>query len=485
MLTAGLCLAAAPYAFSQSSANSGSVPQDEREFPLGDSGPFEPVDGLTDILVEDVDSEGAIYRYEVPVNWNGDLVMYAHGFRGCVADEASGALVPLTVDSPPLRQYFLAQGYAWAASSYSKNCYDVRDGVDSTNRLARIFAEEVGQPERTLITGFSMGGHVTGAAIELFPNYRCPEGAVGSVCRRFVDVLSELSGGIKYDGAAPMCGVMGDDALFDYFADYQFGAEAIAAEVNPAIVSQFPPPDDYATTTQALTVGTLFANEGAGFPAELSDQGELLKDLLREISGGERPIFEEGFPAFQPLLLSFWGSDGTVDGVVSGNLYDNRGRDFQLDADPELSSEEIGLNERILRVQRTAGVNRRGRAPMGRIPEITGRLTIPVVSTHTLGDLFVPFSMQQIYARDAARFGRSDLLVQRAMRAVGHCEYSPEELAQTFDALVSWVEDGVKPEGDDILDAETVADPSFGCTYTVGTSGQTPDILRTGLCPAE
>ncbi|MEO1080124.1 MAG: alpha/beta hydrolase [Pseudomonadota bacterium] len=461
------------------------VPQDSRVFPLGDSGEFEAVPGLTETLVEDVDSEGAIYRYEVPVNWNGDLVMYAHGFRGCEIDPTSGALVPLTVDSPPLRSYFLQQGYAWAASSYAKNCYDVRDGVESTNRLARIFADEVGAPERTLITGFSMGGHVTGAAIELFPNYRCPEGDLGNLCRRFVDVLAELSGGIKYDGAAPMCGVMGDDALFDYFADYQFGAEALAAEVNPMVVSQFPAPDDYATTTQPLTVQALFAEEGAGYPAVLSAQGESLKDLLRVISGGDRPVFEEAFPAFQDLLLSFWGADGTVDGIVSGNIYDNRMRSFQLDGDPEMSSAEIVLNENVLRVQRDPGVNRRGRAPLARIPEITGRLSIPVISVHTLGDLFVPFSMQQIYANDAARFGRSDLLVQRATRAVGHCEFSPDELVQTFADLVTWVEEGTRPAGDDVLDAEAVAEDTYGCTYTAGSTGTTPDILRTGICSAQ
>ncbi len=464
-----------------------AVPQDERIFPVGDSGSFEPIEGLTGTLKQGVDSKGAIYRYEVPASWNGDLVMYAHGFRGCVADEESGALVPLTVDNPPLREYFLATGYAWAASSYSKNCYDVKDGVESTNRLARIFAEEVGAPEKTLITGFSMGGHVTGAAIELFPNYRCPEGAKGALCRRFVDVLGELSGGVKYDGAAPMCGVMGDDALFDYFADYQFGAEALAAEVNPLVTSRFPPPDDYASTTLPLTIGTLFANEGADFPAgNLTPQGEQLKNLLRVISGGDRPIFEQGFPVFQNLLVSFWGSDGTVDGVVSGNIYDNRRRQYQLDGNPELSSGEAMLNELVLRVRRDPGANRRGRAPMSRIPEITGRLTIPVLSVHTLGDLFVPFSMQQIYARDAQRFGRSDLLVQRATRAVGHCEFSGEELVQTFSDLVAWVEAGQKPAGDDVLDPETVADDSYGCTFTAGSTGQTPDVLRTtGICAAQ
>ena len=458
------------------------APQDARVFPIGDSGAFEPIDGLTDILVEDVDSAGAVYRYEVPVNWNGDLVMYAHGFRGCVADEATGALVPLTVDNPPLRAFFLQTGYAWAASSYSKNCYDVRDGVESTNRLARIFRDEVGEPEKILITGFSMGGHVTGAAIELFPNYRCAEGPKGALCRRFVDVLAELSGGVKYDGAAPFCGVMGDDALFDYFADYQFGAEALAAEVNPAIVSQFPPPPDYAATTLPQTVGTLFANNGAGFPAALSPQGENLRNLLRVISGGDRPLFNEAFPAFQNLLLSFWGSDGTVDGIVAGNIYDNTRREFQLDGDPQLDSTEVGLNERVLRVQRDRAANRRGREPMRPIPEITGRLTIPVLSVHTLGDLFVPFSMQQIYAADAARFGRSELLVQRATRAIGHCEFSADELVRTFSDLVQWVEAGVRPPGDDVSNPETVATPTYGCSYTAGSTGQTPDALRIDAC---
>lgn len=480
------CACFVSFALSVSSAHASlpAVPQDDREFALGDSGDFDPIPGLTETLAEDVDSAGAIYRYEVPVNWNGDLVMYAHGFRGCVADPSSGALVPLTVESPPLREYFLQLGYAWAASSYSKNCYDVKDGVESTNRLARIFMEEVGMPETTLITGFSMGGHVTGAAIELFPNYRCPEGAVGNLCRRFVDVLGALSGGVKYDGAAPLCGVMGDDALFDYFADYQFGSEAIASEVNPLVTSQFPPPADYLTTTLPLTVGTLFANEGAGFPAQVSDQGQNAKNLLRQISGGDRPIFEEAFPVFQQLLLSFWGSDGSVDGVVSGNIYDNTDRTYTLDGDAEQTSAEAFLNESILRVERDAGVNVRGRQPLAQVPEITGRISMPVLSVHTLGDLFVPFSMQQIYAADAARFGRSDLLVQRATRAIGHCEFSPEELVQTFNDLVLWVEAGVRPAGDNVTDPAIVAEPTYGCTFTAGSTGQTPDTLRTGACSA-
>ncbi len=456
-------------------ARSVSIPQDDRVFSVGESEPFEATP-YTYLKKEGMDSRGAIYRYEVPVDWNGDLVMYAHGFRGCFTDD--GGLEPLTVDNPPLREYFLQQGYAWAASSYSKNCYDVKDGVESTNRLARIFTREVGAPNRTLITGFSMGGHITGAAIEMFPNVRCPEGERGLTCRRFIDALGELSGGIRYDGAAPMCGVMGDVELFQYFGDFGYAAEAIASAANPAVMSQFPAAENHATTTVPLVIDTLFE----AYPSSLTAEGETLKDLTRQISGGDRPIFDVAFPFFQDLLFGFSGSDGSADGILSGNIYHNLNRVYQLDGNPGLTADEQALNDTILRVRRDRGVNINRLLRLKRVPEITGRIDIPVVSVHTLGDLFVPFSMQQIYAREVAQQGRSNLLVSRATRGVSHCDFSPEELVRTFDDLVLWVNEGVRPAGDNILDAAEVADPLFGCQFTEGLSGLTPEVLRSEAC---
>ena len=62
--------------------------------------------------------------------------------------------------------------------------------------------------------------------------------------------------------------------------------------------------------------------------------------------------------------------------------------------------------------------------------------------------------------------GASDLLVQRATRDFGHCTFTPTELVTTFVDLAGWVETGVKPAGDPVLDEAAVADPDFGCTYT-------------------
>ena len=152
--------------------------------------------------------DGAAYQVEVPANWNGKLVMYAHGYRGTD--------VPLTVGGPSIRRYLIQQGYAWAASSYSKNYYDVRAGVEDTNNLALNFnkitaaaGRTLAAPTRTYITGHSMGGHVTGAAIEA-------EAAATAVHK------------VAYHGAVPMCGVMGDAELFNQFAAMQVAAQALA-----------------------------------------------------------------------------------------------------------------------------------------------------------------------------------------------------------------------------------------------------------------
>ena len=98
----------------------------------------------------------------------------------------------------------------------SKNYYDVRAGVEDTNALANAFVSIAGKNSRTLatptktyITGHSMGGHITGAAIE-------DEAAATAINK------------VKYAGAVPMCGVMGDTELFNQFAAMQVTAQALA-----------------------------------------------------------------------------------------------------------------------------------------------------------------------------------------------------------------------------------------------------------------
>ncbi|MET0908579.1 MAG: hypothetical protein ABWZ99_03845, partial [Ilumatobacteraceae bacterium] len=119
----------------------------------------------------------------------------------------------------------------------------------------------------------------------------------------------------------------------------------------------------------------------------------------------------------------------------------------------------------VERVEPTDARSREAPA-LGPIALIEGDPRVPVLSLHDLGDLFVPFSMEQYYAADVAANGQSDLLVQRAIRAINHCEFSPSEVTTAFDELVTWVEDGVRPEGDPVTNRAAVADPNFGCRFS-------------------
>ncbi|HLV59148.1 MAG TPA: phthalyl amidase [Natronosporangium sp.] len=396
--------------------------------------PFDALPGLPSDRYWGVHA-GAGYRIEVPHDWNGDLVMWAHGFRG---DD-----LELTVDNHPLRPFLLANGYAWAASSYSKNDYDVAVGVKDTHKLTKLFNGIVGTPDRVYLTGASMGGHITAVAIEQYPN--------------------------TYDGALPICGVLGDHELFDFFLDYNLVAAALAG-----VDTTFPPDPAHWTGVAIPQIVTTLAT---AWPSGLTPDGENLKAMTELRSGGERPLFDAAFLRWATFLLGFGSLDGTVP-RSPGVVVDNTDTVYQFDTDPALSPAEQALNESVLRVaQDPSGRVRQG---LANVPVVDGTPPVPVLSLHNLGDLFVPFSMEQVYAQRVAAHGLSDRLVQRAIRGIEHCDFTAEELVTAFVDLVAWVEHGIKPAGDEVLDPAVVADPFYGCAFTTATRDLGP---FTAPCP--
>jgi hypothetical protein len=117
------------------------------------------------------------------------------------------------------------------------------------------------------------------------------------------------------------------------------------------------------------------------------------------------------------------------------------------------------------------------------VPRVNGEVTTKVVTLHTLGDLYVPFAMEQIYRRRVNAHGHGDDVVQRATRGSEHCGFDGSEERAAFDALVSWVEHGVKPDGDDVLDRAVIADPDYGCKFTARPSPADPNNPPPFLSP--
>src|SRR5262245_27270877 len=137
---------------------------------------------------------GADYLLEVPANWRGGLVVYAHGFQ-----YGSG---PGAATAPPLAIHILDSGHAWIASGYRAREYQPHLFIEDLLALRELFLKEVGQPRWTIIYGQSMGGHIVVASLELHPGV--------------------------YQGGLAECGLVDGISIADYLTAYAAVAELIS-----------------------------------------------------------------------------------------------------------------------------------------------------------------------------------------------------------------------------------------------------------------
>ncbi len=393
----------------------------------------------------------AAYRVEVPANWNGELVMYTHGYAG------EGATLAAT-DSA-IRRYLIQNGYAWAASGYSKNSYDVRAGIEDTNKLALAFASITGKaaPTRTCIIGHSMGGHIAAAAME-------------------EETLATAQNKVRYACAVPMCGVMAEVDLFNGIA-----AQGLASLSISGFNSQLPAaltgrqryqmllaPEFNPNSVKLPVHQALFNNFGSAGMTPKGAPGLQYANVIKNTTGGTRPMFDIGLSyggSFAGGAYANFGVEGQLTGLLTKYSLDTSKITYVIDGDATASA---ALNAAAPRVTPDANFNPLRRDGLRWLPLTNGRPYAPMVTIHTLGDLFVPFSMQQVYRNRVVAAGatRADRVVQRAIRGATHCDFTNAEMQTAFDDMVKWVKQGTKPAGDDVLTAATVAAASYGCTHT-------------------
>ena len=423
--------------------------QDTRTFAVDESSlPFEALEGFeTSDRWWGVRPNGAGFRVEVPENWNGQLVMYAHGYRGETEE--------LTVSSPSIRYWLLDNGYAWAASSYSSNYYDVRAGVEDTNELALAFGEiaaangrSLDDPGKIYIHGHSMGGHITAAAIEQ-------------------ETFETANNKVQYAGAVPMCGVLGDTFEFDFLTQFTMAAQHLASQVDSNVppLTSFPATNYDANLIAAALWDTPPTLSSLGSP---NAAGLTMMGISRNLSGGERPIADIGYLTYYyHVVMGTGGSDGTINGILAKPSISNTGVTYQFDNDPTVSVEEQAFNDTILRIEGEPDSNPLRDDGLRWVPLVNGEFNIPVVVLQGLGDLYVPFRHAQLYQQRVEANGNGDWLVQRAIRNPGHCDFTDAEEEAAFADMIAWEQGGEKPAGDDVLDAATVADANYGCQFTL------------------
>ena len=334
---------------------------------------------------------GSVYQIEMPDNWNGRLLLFMHGY-GELAPEARAS-------APGIRTSLILMGYAWGASSFSSTSFIPNRSADETAALWDFFVQEYGRPEYTYVTGWSMGGAASHIAAE-----------------RYAD---------RFDGALAMCGSAGPlDGLAqqsDFFVAAAYVAGVTQAEYDSS-------PDLEALITDRI-------RPALADPAKYTE----FQDIMIDLTGGPRAFDREGFQVEEETN---WERAALL---IALHMAPNESKTYQLGPVSSVSSDDF--NREAIHLT----VNQQLLDTLVEGPNFSGDLQIPLMSLHTTGDGQVPIYQAQILQRRVDAAGKSDLLVQRVFRDPGHCGFNNAEYQANFEALVNWVEHGLKPEGHNVL----------------------------------
>ncbi|HKB25238.1 MAG TPA: hypothetical protein VKG64_09315 [Methylomirabilota bacterium] len=351
---------------------------------------------------------GADYLIEVPANWRGGLVVFAHGIQ-----RGPG---PGAVTAPPLGSHIVAGGHAWIASGYRAREYQPHLFIEDLVALRELFLKEIGPPRWTIIYGQSMGGHIVVGSLELRPGL--------------------------YQGGLAECGLVDGISIADYLLAYTAAAELISG----APLLDSPDEQAFARVLNERVVPAL------GMPGSYTARGRQFDSVVKYLMGADQaghdlPLRLQGLQRRYLSNMIYRHPDVEKEprpGVRAASTVHIRYR-----IDPGLGLTEDELNARVRRLRPARDARSPSANPV--YAERTGRLTVPLITLHETGDAWVPLSLEQSYRRRAIAAGTDHLLVQRVFRAPSHCGFDGETRERAFDDLVAWIERGVRPEGEDVL----------------------------------
>jgi hypothetical protein len=368
------------------------------------------------------DSAGAFYLIAMPKDWNGRLVLHAHG------GPFLGAPTMKRVEEDLQRWSIIPRaGYAWAASSFRQGGVAVTAAAEDTERLRGIFRQHVAVPKLTILHGQSWGGGVAAKGAEL------------------------VTAGRPYDGVLLTNGLLaGGTRSYDFRLDLRV--------VYQYLCNNHPRPDEpqYPLWMGLPAGATMSAAElaqrtrgclGLGLPAaeRSAEQARRLKTLVDVIRIPERSVQSHLSWAthhFQDIASKRTGG---------GNVVGNVGAVYRGSADDQ------ALNAGVLRYAADpAAVARFGADadPQGRIP-------VPVLTIHGIHDPTVFVELESAWADTMARAGRADGLVQAFTTDSDHSYLSDASYVAALAALQAWVEQGRKPTPATVAEACLAAQARF------------------------
>jgi pimeloyl-ACP methyl ester carboxylesterase len=340
-----------------------------------------------------VSESGAFWEIDRPAAWNGDLVVYVHGYT----DPAQPVALP---DYGATRDSLLARGFAVAASSFSSNGYAVAEGVRETHELDGLFRERVGSARHIYLLGKSLGGLIGMILAQKYPQH--------------------------YDGGLLVSGIVGGSTEeVQYMGEIRVLFDAVYGPVLAGDLYHPPVITDLNTQVVMPAMRAITANpQGVG----------VIQALARRPLPGNTA--QEVVTSLITMLGFSMQGGGDLFARAHGHSYfDNATWRYRSPALPPAMVADI--NARVARYTREPDADRF----LGHWGEAEGPFTIPVITMHSTRDPVVPAFHEELLARVAA----GPNLRQEMTSRYGHVPFSTGEIMATFAELVRWVEEDARP----------------------------------------
>ena len=363
-------------------------------------------------------ADGAWYWTAYPRDWNGTLIVHAHGGPRTGEPQRDDPVEDLERFA-----VMVHEGYAWAGSTYRRGGYGVRMAAADTDDLRQIVWDAFGKPKRTFLHGQSWGGNVAAKAAELY--------AVAT------------DGTRNYDGVLLTSGLLaGGSTGYAFRADLRAVYQFYCRNHPRPTETQYPLwqglPEGASMPRAELTARV---EECTGLSLAPSARTTAQADALRNI------LSVAGVTADSLVAHLAWGTNLFQDIVwkrLDGrNPFTNTGTTYQG------SDDDVALNQGIERFEADPAAV----AALSYDADLTGNIMLPTLTMHARYDPTVFVGHEATYARTVAEAGRSNLLSQVFTTEALHSQLSVPQYAGLLIALTSWLDTGEKPAPSEVLAA--------------------------------
>jgi hypothetical protein len=377
--------------------------------------------------------DGTTWIADVPAEWNGTLILYSHGF---------GPLTAADAPDPGTQAALLADGYALAGSSYDPNGSEWALDTAVSDQFGTLAAVEStvlpSRPAHVLAFGTSMGG--------------------------LVSALEAQQGAGKINGALTTCGIVGGGVnLNEYQIDGEYAIAQLLGDPKTQLVG-FGTDAAATATAAALTADATAAQATAAGRARLALALAFLNTTpwlstsatpvpSSDPDGQEAAQYNVMFSGAFSIMDFIELGRVSVDQADGGNATWETGTNFaKALADSPFRGEvqalykEAGLNLDADLATLTANTTIKADPAALRslvatsVP--TGRLEVPELDLHTIGDNLVPVQNENYYRHLVDQAGDGRLLRQAYTESFGHCNFSSAELVAGVQALMHRVTTG-------------------------------------------